>query len=380
MKLLERILLATDFSNSAVTLFEYAIGLAKTFQSQIILVHVLPEDITNEKAKLLLRQAAVKQLNEIREKMISEGVKTGEPILEVGCPYDKIINVAESVNANVILIGSGEKPKNDCFQLGDMAYKIIRKSNKPVWVVKQGERLNIKNVICPVDFSPESKRALKNTITIARKFNIKLNILSAFVTYRSRSTKIDIDWDKENRRERFEHVRKFNLFLKDFNLTDLDWKGEIINGYPATEIINAISKYKSELLIMGTTGKSGLSRLMMGSVTENVIRKVPCSFITLKNEDIIDLQLESKIRDIESHYNTAGQLIKDGFLKKSISEFKICLNINEMHIPSLSGMAEVYEKLGDKEKAKEYKDMAREVLARIWDKEIESEIGKFYKI
>jgi len=380
MKLLERILLASDFSKSSENLLEYAINLAKTFHSQIILVHVLPDDIANEKAKLLISQAALKQLEDIRNKIKSAGLIAGEPILEFGSPFDKIIQAADNANANITLIGSGEKSKNDVFQLGITAYKIIRKSTKPVWVVKQGKVLNIKNILCPVDFSQESERALKNAITIARRFNTELLIISVCKTYFSRSSRIEVDWDKENEKAHLEHLKKFNLFLRNFNLTNLHWDSEILSGDPSTEILRAISRYKSDLVIMGTTGKSNLSRLMLGSVTEKIIRDVPCSLITLKKEDIIELQLEHKIFEIEKHYGTALKHIKKGHLKESVNEFKFCLNINEMHIPSLKAIADVYEKLGNKEVAKEYRNIAREVLLRIWDKKIEAEIRKIYKI
>jgi nucleotide-binding universal stress UspA family protein len=380
MKLLERILLATDFSKSSENLLEYAINLARTFHSQIIPVHVLPDDIANEKAKLLVSQAVLKQLEDIRNKIKSAGLIAGEPILEFGSPFDKIIQAADNVNANIILIGSGEKSKNDVFQLGIMAYKIIRKSNKPVWVVKQDKILNIKNILCPIDFSPESERALKNAITIARRFKAELLILSVCKTYYSRSSRIEVDWDKENEKAHFEHIKKFNLFLRNFNLTNLHWDREVLSGDPATEILRAISRDKSDLVIMGTTGKSNLSILMLGSVTEKIIRDVPCSLITLKKEDIIELQLEHKIFEIEKHYGTALKLIKTGHLKESINEFKCCLNSNEMHIPSLKGIADVYEKLGNKELAKEYRNIARKVLRRIWDEKIEEEIRIFYEL
>jgi nucleotide-binding universal stress UspA family protein len=380
MKLLEKILLATDFGKSSENLLEYAINLAKTFHSQIIPVHVLPNDITNKKAKLLISQAALKQLEDIRNKIKNAGLIAGESILEFGSPFDKIIQAADEVNANVTLIGSGEKSKNDVFQLGITAYKIIRKSNKPVWVVKQDKILNNKNILCPIDFSPESDRALKNAITIARRFKVELLILSVCKTYYSRSSRIEVDWDKENEKALLEHVKKFNLYLKNFNLTDIDWDRVLASGDPATEILHAISRYKSDLVIMGTTGKSNLSRLMLGSVTEKIIRDVPCSLITLKKEDIIELQLEHKVFEIEKHYKTALKLIKKGHLTESVNEFKVCLNINEMHIPSLKGIADVYEKLGNKEMAEEYSNIAREVLTRIWDKKIEEEIRKFYKL
>jgi len=379
MKLLEKILLAADFSNSTDNVVENAIGLAKTFQSKIALIHVLPDDITNEKARLLLNDAAITQLELISEKIKEEGIETDNPILEYGNHFDKIIKTADNINANVIVIGAGEKTENDAFQLGTTAEKIIRKSTKPVWIVKNNSPLDIKNILCPVDFSTESKRALKNAIIMARRFNAELIILSVYEMIYSDSLKLRLDWDEEIEYIKLEHEKEFNAFLEGFNLTDLNWDREIVKGLPSTEILKAISLYKTDLLIMGTTGKSGLNRIVMGSVTEKVVREVPCSFITIKSEDIIDLRLGTKIRDIETHYNIAKQLMRDGFLRESINEYKICLGINDMHIPSLHGISKVYKKLDEKQRVKKYKSMVKEVVSRIWDREIEDEIRKSYK-
>jgi len=379
MKLLEKILLAADFSNSTDNVVENAIGLAKTFQSKIALIHVLPDDITNEKARLLLNDAAITQLELISDKIKEEGIETDNPILEYGNHFDKIIKTADNINANVIVIGAGEKTENDAFQLGTTAEKIIRKSTKPVWIVKNNSPLDIKNILCPVDFSTESKRALKNAIIMARRFNAELIILSVYEMIYSDSLKLRLDWDEEIEYIKLEHEKEFNTFLEGFNLLDLKWDREIVKGLPSTEILKAISLYNSDLLIMGTTGKSGLNRIVMGSVTEKVIREVPCSFITIKSEDIIDLRLGTKIRDIETHYNIAKQLMRDGFLRESINEYKICLGINDMHIPSLHGISKVYKKLDEKKRVQKYKSMVKEVVGRIWDREIEDEIRKSYK-
>lgn len=379
MNLLEKILLATDLSKSSKNVVENAIGLAKIFRSKIILIHVLPDDIKNEKARLLLDEAAIKRLGAINDRIISKGIKTAKPILEYGNYFDKIIQTADSINANMILIGAGEKLKNDIFQLGTTAEKIIRKSVKPVWIIKNDNPLKIENILCPVDFSPESERALKNAIIIARRFKAELVILSVYKVAYSGSLRLQIAWDEQNEYVRSEHKKEFNLFLDKFNMTDLSWDKEIRGGDPATEILQAISRDEFGLLIMGTTGKTGLGRIMMGSVTEKVTREVPCSFITLKTKDIIELQLKTEIRDIESHYGVAMELIKDGFLNEAINEFKICLNINHMHIPSLNGIAKVYDKLSNAVDAEKYKNMAKEVLATIWDRKIEAEARKFYK-
>ncbi len=377
MKLLEKILLATDFSTTSDYVVENAIVLAKIFQSKITLLHVLPDDINNEKAKELLDKGATNQLKIINSHINNQGVKTNNPIIEYGSYSEKVVKASENLNANLILIGAGEKTKNDKFQLGTTAETIIRKSNKPVWVVKKDNPLNIKTILCPVDFSDESKRALKNASIMARRLKSKLIVFSVYE--KLIRTSVKLNWKDINELRKSDHSRDLDKFLKDFNFTDLKWSKEIKGGDPALEILNAIERHSPELLIMGTTGKTGLSRMIMGSVTEKVIREVPCSFMTLKSEDIIDLKLETRIREIEKHYEVAIQLMEDGFYDESINEYKICLTINDMHIPSLNGLAKVYKKIGDTNNADKYKSMAKEVLTRIWDWKVEEEIRKQYK-
>lgn len=379
MKLLENILLATDFSKSTENIVRKAIGLAKIFQAKITLIHVLPDNITDKKAKLLLNEAAMNQLEIINKSINSEGVLTNNSILEYGSPFDRIVVTANTINTNLLLIGAGEKLENDIFQLGITAEKIIRRSNKPVWVIKRDRSLDIKKILCPVDFSRESKQALKNAIIMARRFNAELNILSVNQLVYSGPLSLKMDWHEQNVSKRLEHTKEFDLFLKKFNLVDMNWKKEIRDGDPDKEILATIKSQKTDLVIMGTTGKSGLSRMIIGSVTEKVIREVPCSFITMKSEDIMDLKLETRIRDIESHYGIARQLAKDGFYEESINEFKTCLSINDMHIASLNGIANVYEKLNEHDNAEKYRSIVKEILNRIWDRKIEAEVRKYYK-
>ena len=378
MKLLEKILLATDFNQSSEYIIENAIFLAKIFQSKVTLIHVLPDNIKNEKAKILLDIAAENQLRMINSHINKKGIKTEEPIIEYGSYSDKVVLAADIINANLILIGAGEKTKKDTFQLGTTAETIIRKSNKPIWVVKKKNSLNIRKILCPVDFSEESSRALKNAIILARKIHAKLIVFSVYEKLIRASVKLN--WDDINELRKSDHINDLDKFLDKYNFTDLNWSKEIKGGFPAVEILKAIDKHNIDLLIMGTSGKTGISKMIMGSVTEKVIREVPCSFITLKSEDIIDLKLISKIRDIQTHYDVAKQLIKDGFFEKSINEFKICLNINDMHVPSLNGIAKVYKKIGDSDNSEKYKNVANEVLSRIWDRKVEDEIRSHYKL
>jgi universal stress protein E len=379
MILLNKILLAIDFRNSSENIVENAIGMATVFSSEISLIHVLEDDIKDPKIKSLLQEAVMERLNVIKKKIEDKGIQTGKLILEYGTFYDKISEAADTMNANMIIIGSAEKLKDDSFKLGVTAEKIIRKSDKPVWVIKEDIPLNIKNILCPVDFSVHSSRALNNAITLARRFSAKLTVFNAYKEISTGPLNLTLNLEKENERKKAESEKMFDSFLSKFNLIDLEWEKVIRKGEPAKEILSAISDFNIDLLVMGTTGKYGLGKMVLGSVTEKVIREVPCSFITLKSEDIIDLQLETEIRDLKSHFAVAEQLVKDGFFEDAINEYKICLTINHMHIPSLIGISKIYKLKGNTEKELKYKELAEEVRAFISNRKIEAEIRKYLK-
>lgn len=376
MKLLEKILLAQDFGKSSENVVETAIELAKIFHAKIIPIHVLPDDIVNEKVKLLLNEAATTKLEETAERIKSEGVDVGQPMLEFGSPHDSIVQAAVGANVNLVLIGSGENLKGEKFQLGTTSERIIQKSEKPVYVVKEGIPLNVQRILCPVDFSETSKRALKNAITMARRFKAELIVLSVCELQGSTWFTSEKDREEENENRCAQHKVKFDKFLEDFNFSGLDWSKEIRKGNPAEEILSTISEKMVDLLVMGTLGRTGLGRLIIGSVTEKVVREVPCSFLTLKSEDVIALQLETNIREIEKHFNTAMQLMEDGFYEEAIGQLKVCLSINNMHVPAYFGLAKVYEKMNDPGKAKFYRESGREIMDKIWYAKIEDEVRK----
>lgn len=374
MKVLEKILLATDFLQSSDNLITNGIGVAQTFDSRIFLVHVLPPELGNRKVQQFLEESAAGKLRSVRERIEQAGVKTGEPMLLLGNHYEKITSAAERIDANLLMIGAGEIQKGEKYQLGTTAEKIIRRSSKPVLVIKENQPFSIKTILCPVDFSRESSRALKNALVAARRFDAKLIVLSVYEE--AVSLKMAPGYDAKEAFRKYEE--QFNRFLEKFTWHGVSCHKEVIAGKPSVEILQAVHRYHADLLIMGTTGRTGLNRMMMGSVTERVVREVPCSFLTTKSEDVIKLQLESTIQDIEKRYEDAQQLMKDGYFDEAISEYKACLQLSETHVPSIVGIAKVYEKTGNQSAATHYRKLAREVLRRIWDEKIERDVRKHY--
>lgn len=366
MKLLQDILVATDFSESSERAVEASVLFAKKFKSRIILVHVASDETLSEQTKSLLEQYINNKLGELKEKISDEGIYVSDIVVEKGVAFEKIIQVAQEKNVNVIVAGSGSKDMNDNFKLGTTVEKLMRKNQIPLWVVKNEEVKPISKILCPVDFSDASRRALTNAITLAHKFNAELSLIHVFVPVLSTSVRISIDIEEENKNLKNQKDKEFNRFLDDFDFGTVQYHKELLMGIPDIEINKAIKNRKSDLLLMGTTGKTVLSRLLMGSVTEKVTRELPCSFITTKAKDITDDYLESNLKGVESILNTANAYFLKHDYESAIEEFTIGLKQYPDNIPILLGLIDSYKAFGNNAKVAFYTEYKDEILRRTW--------------
>ena len=278
------------------------------------------------------------------------------------------------------MVCSGNKPENEEFKLGTTAEKLIQLSDVPVWVAKSDQHTEIKKILCPVDFSDPAKRALRNAILLSNNFDASLLILGVFEPFFTASPRLQIDQKQENEKLLKQFKQKMNEFLSGFDLKTVNHSVEIMEGIPHVKILDSIQKNGIDLLVMGTNGRSGFSRIIMGSVTEKVIRHLPCSFVTTKTQNIFQLKFDTEIKEIEIHFNNADKLQKSGWYKEAIDQCLICLQINDMHVPSMYKLAKLYKILGDDNQVAYYEKMADEVLRRLWDKKIEYEIRKHYTL
>jgi universal stress protein A len=131
-------------------------------------------------------------------------------------------------------------------------------------------------ILCPVDFSDDSKRALRHAARVAARSRGSLTVVfvddALLFAAAARSN------DRAERaRLRAELDRFVQRSLRDIELLPSPLKLEIAVGDPAREIQRIARTHRANLIVMGSHGLSGLSKLMMGSTTERVLReaKVP---------------------------------------------------------------------------------------------------------
>lgn len=388
MKVLEKVLVAVDFGANTDSVVASATRIAKTFGSEIHLLHVLPvaEETIPEFDEMMERQAqqqAVARLKEIRSRLDESEVWTAEEQIAQGTPFNEIMRVADDLDANVILVGSRNETHANEYGLGKptgllgtTAERLCRKASKPVWVVGSESETPGRSILCPVDFSSPSRRALKNAIHLARRFDVELIVLHVI---RPLFAVPGLGTSDENDMQE-SHVKlqtsKFERFLGDFDFHNVRWSRVLRQGVPEDEIVAAAAEFSVDLMIMGSVGRTGLSRILLGSVASKVARRLPCSMVMMKAEDAVRLKLEEDLSDLKSHYTRACELLEEGFLDEAKRHFEQCIRTSDIFTPAWEGLAEVYQRQGKPERAEQSRESAKQIEERLLWQQVQADIRR----
>jgi len=369
MKFLQNILVTIDFSESSSYVIENAIRLAKKFNSQITLMHVITDHHMSSKLDKFIDESVSSKLDKIASDIRAKEIDLRDSIIEHGVPFEKIIEEAQINDYNVIVAGSVKKTENESYKLGTTVEKLIRKNQIPIWVVKPEPIRSIKKILCPVDFSDASLRALHNAISLAQSFEAELSILHVYPSVSYSPMWIEIDYIQEKKLLKSTQDEEFHVFLEQLDMKDVSYKKVTIEGVDHQEILKFIKGNDIDLLLIGTSGRTGLSRILMGSTTVKVTRELPCSFITTKAKDITDDYFESYLKSIESIMNSAKQSFQNKDYERSIEKYSIALKQHPDNIPILKGLIESYQAIGNQNKVDYFKKYGKEVIKRIWGNE-----------
>jgi nucleotide-binding universal stress UspA family protein len=148
-------------------------------------------------------------------------------------------------------------------------------------------KLELRQILVPTDFSDESRAALAYGAALAGTFKASLHLLHILQTlvapdpvpvqYETRQLETAIEATA------WEELRR--LLASDDEYARLNVTLTIERGLPASEIIRYAKEHAIDLISMGTHGRGGLKRLILGSVAENVVRGAPCPVLTIHHSE-----------------------------------------------------------------------------------------------
>jgi len=188
-------------------------------------------------------------------------------VLEEGDPFIKIVDTALSENCDLIVLGRKKELGLMGKLLGANVARTIGQSPIDILVIPEGSNLSFNKILVLIDGSIYSEIALKKACKIAQTFSSELFILSVV------DIPVEISAGYPDLRERV-YSRAKNILEGAQKLAEnLCKKVEtnIREGDPADGILSFIKEKGIETVVMGSHGKTGMKRLLMGSVAEKVL-------------------------------------------------------------------------------------------------------------
>ena len=145
--------------------------------------------------------------------------------------------------------------------------------------------MHAKNILCPVDFSEHFDSALRLATTLAKEDNATLHLVHVYEDI----SHVDAGFggyapppmEADECRQKLEHLQVGD---------GIEAKREMIKGHPADAILEYASRNNVDLIVMGTHGRTGLSRLLMGSVAEQIVRKSKCPVLTVREPTAVEMK------------------------------------------------------------------------------------------
>jgi len=273
-----QILFATDFSGRDRAVFQSACQLALQWRAKLLVMHV--EDSRSpamSESRRIDTQAEFKHF-------VPEDVSIDyDHILKTGDAADEVLNFVEATQVDLIVLGTHGRRGMDRVFAGSVAEKIVRKANCAVMTLRESEgevrQGEMKRILVPVDFSVFGYAALDFASKIAISINAQISIVYVDDSDTSVSHQFPqrhSEWS-DHQKDLGDQLKKFKPVSDKIEVTH-----KLFNGDPAREICGYANENECDLIVLGTHGRTGLRRALVGSVAEQVIRHAKCPVITVK--------------------------------------------------------------------------------------------------
>jgi nucleotide-binding universal stress UspA family protein len=145
--------------------------------------------------------------------------------------------------------------------------------------------IDLRHILAPTDFSPPSDHALKYAAALAEKFGAELVLLHVVqdlgTFYPDPAMAAPAIGGGLDQLTAAVHAG-FDRAIEEHHLQRLAPRREVREGAAAAEIVRFAAEAKTDLIVMGTHGRTGLAHVVLGSVTEKVIREAPCPVLAVR--------------------------------------------------------------------------------------------------
>jgi len=298
----KHILCPIDFSDISAHQLSYAAAFARWYDARITVLHVVPtfDPMPVHPGRLEDPMRVVYPLSEedvTRElrRLAGDAGLTGDGVAvaaAAGDAVDAIVDRAVAMPADLLVMGTHGRSGFDRLLLGSVTEKLLRRAPCPVLTVpphapERAPRVALKQILCPVDFSPASLQALGFALDLGRQSGGRVTLLHV------------IEWLPGEEPRTYEHfnVPEFRRYLTDEAQQRLralvpvaaraaiDVDEVVATGRAYREVLASAAERGTDLIVMGSQGHGAVGLALFGSTTQQVVRAAECPVLTVHSAE-----------------------------------------------------------------------------------------------
>lgn len=295
---LATIVVGVDFSDEAALASRLALAVARRAGARLVLVHAaampdaaygVPDSMvgTRDAYLAILRDRVAddqRALGELRERLDGQGAEVSHLVID-GFADDAIGHTAEELGADLVVVGSRGRRGLSRLLLGSVAERVVRTSPVPV-LVARGERDaadgGFRRILVATDFSAAAERGLAlarevaaadATIDLVHWWTVP-QLSRAHATDEVDATLAEIRAEVTTAGE-----RRCRAAIADVPAGGPSVRWHVVEGDAQDGVLEWATREGSDLIVVGSHGRRGLRRLILGSTAEAIVRHAPCSVL-----------------------------------------------------------------------------------------------------
>ena len=300
MAQIRHILCPVDLSEISRHALDHALAIPEWYDARVTVFHVF----SVPQPTMPLPPAMVEDLPTLRPPSVSEvadevrrfaNLSGASPtsranvVVVEGSAVKGILRQAQELPADLLVMGTHGRSGFEALFLGSVTEKVLRSTHVPVLTVpppvERVESVVYGTILCPLDFSDPSTKALEYALTLAEETAARLILLHVVELLASAPHFTEVSYVnvlEYQRQIEEEALARLRSAVPEEARAWCTPEEHVVSGRAYRVILETAEREKAELIVMGVHGKGALNRRLFGSTTHHVIREAQCPVLTLR--------------------------------------------------------------------------------------------------
>lgn len=292
---MRKIVVGVDLSSSSEHALGHAVDAARHTGAEVVMVMVdvvpdvppvvdpssvlIAEAYTRTLAERLAAERT--QLAELRERWQGRGAELSQLIVD-GHADERLPAVAAELKADLIVVGSHGRTGVKRWLIGSVAERVVRLAQQSVLVARgEAPAGGYQRVVIGTDFSPGAEHALRRAIPLLAP-DARLELVHGWAgpwSMPETAVLVHASMRTNLLNALTDTAERMASILREGGRGDVRINARLVNSSPAPALADVASEMHADLVVVGSHGRRGLRRLILGSVAEVTVRHAPCSVL-----------------------------------------------------------------------------------------------------